>query len=433
MADSHTHRGDTVVLGMRMTAYELARRADIQHAFIMAAIILILGSGALFFIFVIQNYYLVDKTLKQTRDYTREVVANMANGLISIDSEGKIVSFNRLALDLLGIEESKAQGLDLRSLIEFDLSGIQSTLNQCEPVLDFEIYHQHKAGDTIPLALSATSIKDGKGGCVGAVLVLRDLREIKLLQEEVKRSEKLAAIGELAAGVAHEIRNPLSSIRGFAQFLRHSLKDKPQEKEYAETMVSEVDRINRVVTDLLTFARPMAVDIAPTDITELVEHAVRLIKADAMSRQVKIRTRISDLSRLPMDGNQITRALLNLLLNALQAVPPGGHIEIGAELDATASRLYLWVEDDGPGVADDKIEKIFEPFYTTHDKGTGLGLAIVHKIAENHNGEIRVVGPPKGGTRGCRFSIVLPVMTVKKAKRTYNRRKFQRTLHKEKQ
>jgi len=97
MANSHTHRGDTVVLGMKMTAYELARRADIQHAIIMAAIILILGSGALFFIFVIQNYYLVDKTLKQTRDYTREVVANMANGLLSIDSEGKIVFFNLLA------------------------------------------------------------------------------------------------------------------------------------------------------------------------------------------------------------------------------------------------------------------------------------------------------------------------------------------------
>jgi len=433
MANSHTHRGDTVVLGMRMTAYELARRADIQHAFIMAAIILILGSGALFFIFVIQNYYLVDKTLKQTRDYTREVVANMANGLISIDSEGKIVSFNRLALDLLGIEESKAQGLDLRSLIEFDISGIQSTLGECLPVLDFEIYHQHKSGDNIPLALSATPIKDGIGGCNGAVVILRDLREIKLLQEKVKRSEKLAAIGELAAGVAHEIRNPLSSIRGFAQFLRHSLQDKPQEKEYAETMVTEVDRINRVVTDLLTFARPTAVDISPTDITELVEHAVRLVEADAKSRQVNIRTRISDLSRLPIDGNQITQALLNLLLNALQAVPPGGHIEVGAELDAPASRLHLWVKDDGPGIPDDKIEKIFEPFYTTHDKGTGLGLAIVHKIAENHNGEIRVVSPPKGFTRGCRFTIILPIVTVKKEKKIYNRMEFRRKLHKEKQ
>jgi len=415
MANSHSHRGDSIILGMKMTAYEQARQADIQHAFIMAAIILILGSGALFFIFVIQNYYLVDKTLRQTKDYTREVVANMANGLISIDSAGKIVSFNLLALELLGIEESKAQGMDLSTVIDFGISGIQKTLLECDPVLDIEIYHQHKAGEMVPLALSATPIKDGKDGCNGAVVILRDLREIKLLQEKVKRSEKLAAIGELAAGVAHEIRNPLSSIRGFAQFLRHSLKDQPQEKEYAETMVTEVDRINGVVTDLLTFARPMTVEISPTDITELIEHSVRLVDADALSRGVNIRMNISDLTKLPLDANQITQALLNLSLNALQAVPPEGNIEIGAELDASDSRLHLWVKDDGPGIPGTQIEKIFEPFYTTRDKGTGLGLSIVHKIVENHNGELRVDSPPKGMPRGCCFSIIIPIFVRSKA------------------
>ena len=431
LADSHSHRGDTIILGMKMTAYEQARHADIQHAFIMAAIILILGSGALFFIFVIQNYYLVDKTLKQTKDYTREVVANMADGLISIDSEGKIVSFNLLALELLGIEESEAHGLDLRTTIDFEISGVQSTLTECVPVLDYEIYHPRKAGEIVSLALSATPINDGKGGCEGAVIVLRDLREIKLLQEKVKRSEKLAAIGELAAGVAHEIRNPLSSIRGFAQFLRHSLKDKPQEKEYAETMVTEVDRINKVVTDLLTFARPMTVEISPTDITELIEHSIRLVEADALAHDVKIQMKISDLTKLPLDINQITQALLNLLLNALQALPPKGNIEIGAELDASYSRLHLWVKDDGPGIPPNQIEKIFDPFYTTHQKGTGLGLAIVHKIAENHNGEIRVNSPPKGMTRGCCFSIIIPIIVSRKTRDNFKRLGNKKTLHKE--
>jgi two-component system sensor histidine kinase HydH len=414
-ANSHSHRGDTIILGMKMTAYEQARRADIQHAFIMAAIILILGLGALFFIFVIQNYYLVDQTLKQTRDYTREVVANMPSGLISIDSEGKIVSFNGLALELLGIESSKPRGMDLKTLIDFEASGIRDTLLKCEPVLEFEIYHPHNDGDMVPLSLSATPIKDGKGGGSGAVVILRDLRELKFLQQKVKRAEKLAAIGELAAGVAHEIRNPLSSIRGFAQFLGHSLNDKPQEKEYAETMVAEVDRINRVVTDLLTFARPMAVEISPTDITEMIEHAVRLVKADALTRGVDIRLNVSDLTRLPLDANQITQALLNLLLNALQAVTSEGSIEVGAELNPSISELHLWVKDDGPGIPHDGIEKIFEPFYTTREKGTGLGLAIVHKIVENHDGEIRVESPPKGMSRGSCFSIFIPIVTAGKS------------------
>jgi two-component system sensor histidine kinase HydH len=166
----------------------------------------------------------------------------------------------------------------------------------------------------------------------------------------------------------------------------------------------------------------MTVELSPTDITELIEHSVRLVEADALSRDVNIRMKISDLTKLPMDPNQITQALLNLLLNALQALPQKGNIEIGADLDASDSRLNLWVKDDGPGLRNNLIEKIFEPFYTTHEKGTGLGLAIVHKIAENHNGEIRVNSPPKGMTRGCCFSIVIPIIVNRKT-----RDKFKRT------
>jgi two-component system sensor histidine kinase HydH len=413
---------------MKMTAYEQARHADIQHAFIMAAIILILGSGSLFFIFVIQNYYLVDRTLRETKDYTRQIIANMANGLLSIDTEGKIASYNQPALDFLGLTESEVKGMDLGSIFDFELYGIRDTIANCVSVLDREILHKNKKGEVIPLALSATPIRSEAGTCQGAVVVLRDLSEIKKLEEKVRRSEKLAAIGELAAGVAHEIRNPLSSIRGFAQFLKQSLKDKPQEKEYAETMVAEVDRINRVVTDLLTFARPMKVEISPTDITELIEHSVRLVEADALSRNVNIRMNISDLSRLPLDGNQITQALLNLLLNALEALPPQGNIEIGGELDTSDSRLHLWVKDNGPGIPSSKMEKIFEPFYTTHEKGTGLGLAIVHKIVENHDGEITVTSPPAGTPQGCCFSIMIPVDVGKKSNDEYSKPGNKNTL-----
>jgi two-component system sensor histidine kinase HydH len=134
-----------------------------------------------------------------------------------------------------------------------------------------------------------------------------------------------------------------------------------------------------------------------------------------------------------LDANQITQALLNLLLNALQAVPPKGQIEIGADLDASDSQLHLWVKDNGPGIPSTQIEKVFEPFYTTHEKGTGLGLSIVHKIAENHNGEIRVNSPPKGSTRGCCFSIILPTIVTKKTPGKYKRTEYQRTLHKENQ
>ena len=404
----HLHRGDILVLGMQMSAYEEARRSDLQHAIIMGTILITLGAGALFFIFVIQNYYLVGKTLEQTEDYTRQVVANMANGLLSIDGDGKIVSYNRLALELLGLQESDVRGLNLKTVIDFQASGIDQTLAHCRSILERETQHKSRSGEMIPLSLSATSIFEEDDQCQGAVIVLRDLREIKQLEEKVRRSEKLAAIGKLAAGVAHEIRNPLSSIRGFAQFLSQGLKDSPREQEYAQTMVVEVDRINRVVTDLLTFARPTKAEPVAADLTELVEHCARLVQADADVRNITLRRNITDLSKVRLDTNLITQALLNLLLNALQAVESGGTIEIGAALKPSDDRLELWVEDNGAGIEPDKFEKIFDPFYTTRTKGTGLGLPIVHKIAENHQGEIRVESPPPGKTKGSRFTIFLP-------------------------
>jgi two-component system sensor histidine kinase HydH len=405
----HSHRGDAIVLGMRMTAFADARHADIQHALIMAGIILVLGSGALFFIFVIQNYYLVNRTLKQTQDYTRQVVASMANGLLSVDTHGKVISYNLLALELLGLNESEVRGMDLNEIIDFKTTGIFQTLDQCMSVMDREIIYRKRSDEMVPLALSITPIMGAGSSCQGAVIILRDLSEIKQLEEKVRRSEKLAAIGKLAAGVAHEIRNPLSSIRGFAQYLRRALKDKPQELEYAETMVSEVDRINAVVTDLLTFARPMDAELAPTDISELIEHTVRLVDADARSRNINVQMNISDLSKIPLDAKQITQAILNLLLNALQAVKNGGRIEVGAELNPSDSLLKIWVEDDGSGISADQKGKIFDPFFTTREKGTGLGLAIVHKIVENHSGEINLKSPPTGKTLGCRFTIGIPI------------------------
>jgi len=404
----HLHRGDIIVLGMKMTAYEEARRSDLQHAIIMGIILITLGAGALFFIFVIQNYYLVGKTLEQTEDYTRQVVASMANGLLSIDAEGKIVSFNQLALGLLSLKESEVRGLNLNRIIDFQASGIDQILAHARPIIDCEIQHRSRANEMIPLSLSATPILDENDQCNGAVIVLRDLREIKQLEAKVRRAEKLAAIGKLAAGVAHEIRNPLSSIRGFAQFLSKGLKDSPKEQEFANTMVAEVDRINRVVTDLLTFATPTTAEPVPADVTELVEHCVRLVQADANSRNIMLHRNITDLSKVRLDTHQITQALLNLLLNAMQAVESGGTIEIGAALKPSDARLEIWVEDNGNGIEHDKFDKIFDPFYTTRAKGTGLGLPIVHKIVENHQGEIRIESPPVGKRKGCRFTLSLP-------------------------
>lgn len=411
-AFSHSHKGDLVVIGLRMTAFSEARRADLHHAFLMAGVLLLLGTAALFFIIVIQNFYLVDKTLKQTKDYTRQVVASMANGLIGVDPDGRITSYNHRALELLGVDDARLKEIGLNAILDDHAKGVHATLNQGEAVLEKELVHRKPSGELIPLALSSTPILDEAGACLGSVLELRDLTEIKRLETKLRRAEKLAAIGQLAAGVAHEIRNPLSSIRGFAQFLKHALKGQPQEQDYAATMVAEVDRINRVVSNLLSLARPLETKPAECSIPELVGHVARLVADDARVRDVTLTTDIAaDIGRCRIDPNQLTQALLNLMLNALQAVEPGGSVRIGADTDE-AGGLQIRVSDDGHGIPREHLDKIFDPFFTTRSRGTGLGLAIVHQIVDNHNGEIEVESPAAQGRRGTCFTIRIPGVRI---------------------
>ncbi len=405
--------GDTIIVtALKMQAFEEARQTDLHHAVIMAAIVLALGSGAIFFIFVIQNYYLVNRTLKQTRDYTRLVVENMANGLLSIDRAGRVLSFNRPAMEMLGLEERHLQAADLREIIDFQESGIDDILNRCTAVLEKEIHFKTRSGPAdkiVPLAITATPILGEGSDCRGAVLVLRDLTQIKQLEARVRRTEQLAAVGRMAAVVAHEVRNPLSSIKGFAQFLRQALNERPKEREYADIMIKEVDRINRVVTDLLVIARPLEAERQPTDVKALLVHTVTLIQADADSRGIAVQVDCpGQPGTFSLDGNQMNSALLNLLLNALQAVETAGYICIGGAVDDQKSVLHLWVLDSGPGIAADDHKKIFEPFFTTREKGTGLGLAIVQKILDNHGGLIQVQSPVGNTGRGCRFDLFIP-------------------------
>lgn len=403
----HLHRDSVLVIGLRMTTFEAARKADLHHAGVMAGILAALAAGTIFFLFVIRKYYRTNTALKETQDYTRQVIASMANGLLSTDENGNILTYNRLALTLLGFPEAEIEQRKLSEIIDLDRHGLDKTIQECGSMIDRDVIHQRPDGTAVPVALSLTPIPGKKEKCAGTVVIIRDLTRIKQLEETVRRTEKLAALGALAAAVAHEIRNPLSSIRGFAQFLSHALENRPKDREYARIMVKEVDRINRVVTDLLTFARPMETMPESTDLSELIDHIIRLTRADAASAGINILKNVSpDLGKARVDPNQITQVLLNLTLNALQESRQGQTLEIGA--DGARDHFRIWVTDEGPGVPADRREKIFDPFFTTREKGTGLGLAIVRKIVENHGGDIRVESPPAGKTAGCRFVLRLP-------------------------
>ncbi len=245
-----------IALSLRLATFETARQEDRHHTLLMAAILVVLGTGALYFIFIVQNYYLVDRTLDRMKTYTENVVESMADGLVSIDREGKIVTLNRQAVEILGSGRERLEGKTITSVLGEGIGRILGSAEGQALVRDREMeIHKDKDG-RIPLSLSVAPLRDEKGQEMGSVLLIKDLREIRDLQEKVHRSERLASLGRLAAGVAHEIRNPLSSIKGFAQYFVKRFSGQPEEQGYASVMVREVDRLNRVITDLLDFAGP---------------------------------------------------------------------------------------------------------------------------------------------------------------------------------
>ncbi len=393
------------VVGLWMTPLEEARRQDMRHAFLMGVILLILGSAAFYFIFVVQNYYLVDRTLAEMRSYTENVVESMASGLVTVDINGRIVSTNRKASRLLGLDMRQVQGRPLEGLIPSQYLNINEVVEQGKGILEKEVDCPSEQGGTVPLNVSVTPLKDSEGGNMGAVIILRDLREIRELQEKVRRSERLAALGRLASGVAHEIRNPLSSIKGFAQYFRDKFEVGTEDKSYADIMIQEVERLNRVITQLLDFGRPKELRLDLYPLSQIIDHPLQLIRADLNKRGIKLIESPFPEEKIKVDSDQITQALLNIFLNAMESMERGGVLRVGIVKKPERRGVEISISDSGPGITPGNLSKIFDPFFSTKKKGTGLGLAITANIIEAHGGEILVESREGKGTT---FKIFLP-------------------------
>jgi two-component system sensor histidine kinase HydH len=391
------------VIGLWMTPLEEARNQDIRHAFLMGGILLILGSAAFYFIFVVQNYYLVDRTLLEMRSYTEKVVESMASGLITVDKSGNIVSHNRKASAMLDLGR-QVRGHPLETVIPFRCLDLTDVLYHEREIIEKEI-DCPRGEESLPLSVSATPLRDPEGLSMGAVIILRDLRQIRGLQEEVRRSERLASLGRLASGVAHEIRNPLSSIKGFAQYFRDKFEKDSQDRSYAELVIKEVERLNRVITQLLDFARPKELHLQSYPLSQVIEHPLRLIQGDLDKKGIRLRTTLLK-EGVAADWDQITQALLNIFLNAMDSMDGTGELQVRTVLRPEKKGVEVSITDTGSGIPRENLSRIFDPFFSTKKKGTGLGLAITAKIIEAHQGEITVESEEG---RGTTFKIVLPL------------------------
>ncbi|MDT8440299.1 MAG: ATP-binding protein [Desulfuromonadales bacterium] len=235
----------------------------------------------------------------------------------------------------------------------------------------------------------------------------RKLREqadqILEFEEQLRRADRLSALGELSAGMAHEIRNPLGAIRGTAEILRDGVAADDPKAEFTEILIREVERLNRVLEDFLRFARPQPVEPGRFDVSRLVREVLDLTRQQAVKNRVEVDFRPTEMAEIPGQMEQIKQALLNLVLNALQAMPDGGRLTVTTAV--VQQHVMIAVADTGPGIAEADRQRIFNPFVTTRDEGTGLGLAITQRIIHGHNGRIDLESVPG---KGSTFTLCLP-------------------------
>ncbi len=395
-----------IFVGLDMGPIEAARKEDTRHTIIMAFILLLIGFAGIFFLFLAQAYRSARTTLIRVKAFSDNVVENLPIGLLAIDADGKIASFNQTAELVLKLTSREVLGKMAGEILPREIEALTTQLKGEKEIIEKEIDCPLKDGKSIPMDVSVSLLEGDNGTFLGYIILFRDLTEIQELKREIERSQRLASLGKLAAGIAHEIRNPLSSIKGFATFFNERFKDMPEYQSTAEIMVKEVDRLNRVITQLLEFARPLEVIKKPASIQLLIQHSLKMIEGEAKSKNISITTKFSHkINEVHIDQDRINQVLLNLYLNAVEAMEDGGVLSVALSWEDDTQKVRITVSDTGAGIKKEDMVHIFDPYFTTKQSGTGLGLAIVHKIIESHKGEIKVESEHGKGTI---VTIILP-------------------------
>ncbi|MCP3944352.1 MAG: PAS domain-containing protein [Desulfobacteraceae bacterium] len=386
-----------IFVGLSMT-----QASAIQHQLEKQTI----GRGVLFFLigcigviclFAFQAYRSAKASLSSVKAFSDNVVQNMPAGLVTIDQAYRITSMNRAAKTILGQVPAKPFPQMLQLVGEMESLG--GTVSR-------EVTLQKETPQELRLDMTASPILDNEEGVLGFLFLFRDLTQLKELKKEVETTRHLAAIGKLAGGVAHEIRNPLSSIKGFATYFGKRYENNSEDRETAQIMVHEVERINRSITQLLEFAKPMAVEYRLVKIESLISHSLKLVTHDLDKKSIETIVNIrTDKTTFMTDPDRINQILLNLYMNAINAMDDGGKLVVDLLNSPDHGGIEIHVTDNGCGIDKKYLDDVFDPYFTTRPEGTGLGLSIVHRIVENLKGEIRVESSKKNGTR---FMIRLP-------------------------
>jgi two-component system sensor histidine kinase PilS (NtrC family) len=338
------------------------------------------------------------KDLQQLEAFNANIVHSMDSGLLTSNSDGTITSFNRAAEEITGFKRQEALGRPLATIFpgaveHIDASGEFSQQKPYRHDLEFK----KKDETTRYLGFSVSSFREPDGKAIGKLLIFQDLSALKIMEAHIKRVDKLAAVGEMAAGIAHEIKNPLASMTGSIQMLKDEINPKPVAKKLMQIVLREADRLNGLTNDFLLFARPGSGNKEPVELSCAIEDTLKLFEQDAGRRNnMRLVRNLAPDAWTEMDPEHVRQILWNLLLNAAEAINGAGTIEVAVK--TVDDLVQVDVKDDGCGIPQAELKKIFDPFFTTKAQGTGLGLSIVHRLMEAQGGRVHVQSRPGQGT-----------------------------------
>ena len=361
-----------------------------------------------------------------SREFYEEVLGSLTEGIIVFDSGLRLAGMNRAAEEMALVTASDSEGKGIEEVLGPNNGPVVSlavkTLESGRPHTGFSTELFRPDGNFLPVEVSASPVEDPDGRPVGVTLVLREASRIRELEEAVKKSERLAFLGTMAASVAHEVRNPLGGIKGASQLLRDEIKGLPNEEslaEYIGVIIKQVDRLTGIVDSLKGLSRPVMPKHAPMNLHSVLDEALTLMVPDIKRQKVKVKREYDpSLPEVTGEESSLSGVFINLIKNAVEAMTSGGVLTLSTGIPSDflyssiktekgrKTMIAVKVADTGTGIGPEALKEIFNPFYSTKGGGLGLGLALALKVIEEHGGTIRVDTAPGKGTA---FTVYLPV------------------------
>lgn len=387
-----------LLVELDMSQFNKAVRRQLLQILFLSLVLLLVGIGGWLSLLTLQGLKGSQSSLRRIREFTDILIASLPVGLIATGNDGNIRIYNQSAEKIVGMSSLEVLGYEPNKVLPPELSTVlnKKDYRSFEPSQQ-EISLVDQNARSRSLLLVALPVVDSENRFAGNTLLIQDLSKIKDLEKEVRRNERLAALGKMAAGLAHELRNPLSSIKGLAVLLKTKLKRDKQGTDTADILVQEVERLNRSIGELLDYSRPFKLHREVVLLSDVLDKATSLIKVDADSVNVILQ---SDYRKDPLytyaDQDKLNQVFLNLFLNGIQAMENGGILKIATYPEG--DKVICRVEDTGCGLDLESVSKVFDPYFTTKSDGTGLGLAMSARIIEEHSGSIEFKSVVGSGT-----------------------------------